>query len=111
MNSTNNISGKIILITGSTDGIGKQTAIDLAEMSAHVIIHGRNKTKAIQATEEIKQKSGNNSIEIVAGDLASLSQIRDMSEDIHDRFDKIDVLINNAGVYKNQRELSEDGLS
>lgn len=101
---------RIVLITGSTDGIGKQTALDLVELGAHVIIHGRNITKAKQAVEEIIKKSGKNKVDYVVGDLSSLAQIRDMSDDIHKRFKKIDVLINNAGVYKNKRELSEDGF-
>lgn len=106
----NSIKAKIVLITGSTDGIGKQTALDLAEMGAFVIVHGRNEDKAMQTTEEVKQKTGNNNIEYVVGDLASLQQIGKMSEDIHQRFDKIDVLINNAGVFKTERELNADGF-
>lgn len=105
----NLIKDKNVLITGSTDGIGKQTAIDLANMDARVIIHSRNENKAQQAIETIKQKTGSSNIEYVVGDLASFDQIRTMSEDIHQRFEKIDVLINNAGVFKNERELSKDG--
>lgn len=106
----NNLKDKIVLITGSTDGIGKQTAIDLAEMGAFVFVHGRNEDKAQQALEEVKLKSGNKHVEYIVGDLASFDQIRSMSEDIHHRFEKIDVLINNAGVFKNKIELSEDGF-
>lgn len=106
----NSIKEKNVLITGSTDGIGKQTAIDLAEMAAHVVVHGRNKDKASLAAEEVKQKAGGANVEYVVGDLSSMEQIRKMSEDIHHRFDKIDVLINNAGVYKTEQELTEDGF-
>lgn len=106
----NLIKDKIVLITGSTDGIGKQTASDLAEKGAHVIVHGRNKDKAFLAAEEVTQKSGGANIEYVVGDLSSQEQIRKISKDIHVRFDKIDVLINNAGVYKTERELNEKGF-
>ena len=106
----NLIKDKIVLITGSTDGIGKQTAIDLANLGAQVIIHGRNETKSLQATEEVKLKSENINIEYVVGDLSSFDHIRSLSQDIHNRFQRIDVLINNAGVFKNEKELSEDGL-
>ena len=106
----NLIKDKTVLITGSTDGIGKQTAIDLAEMGAHVIVHGRNEDKASLVAEKVKQKSGGANIEYVVGDLSSLEQIRKMSKDIHARFDKIDVLINNAGVYMTEREISHDGF-
>ena len=104
------IKDKIVLITGSTDGIGKQTAIDLANLGALVIIHGRNETKTLQATEEVKLKSGNSNIEYVVGDLSSFDQIRSMSEQIYNRYDKLDVLINNAGVFKNEKKLSENGF-
>lgn len=106
----NLIKDKTVLITGSTDGIGKQTAIDLAEMDARVIVHGRNESKAKQAAESVKQRSGVANIKYVVADLSSLVQIRKMSENIHQRFDKIDVLINNAGVYKTERELNEKGF-
>ena len=106
----NLVKDKIILVTGSTDGIGKQTAIDLANLGAQVIIHGRNETKTLHTTEEVKFKSGNMNIEYVVGDLSSFDQIRSMSQDIHNRFQRIDVLINNAGVFKNEKELSKDGF-
>ncbi len=106
----NPLKNKIVLITGSTDGIGKQTAIDLANMGAKVIIHGRNESKAQQTTEAIKSITGNSNLKYVFGDLASFDQIRSMSKDIHQRFEKIDVLINNAGIFKTERELSVDGF-
>lgn len=106
----NLIKDKTILITGSTDGIGKQTAIDLSNLGANVVIHGRSIEKARKATEEIKQKSVQNNIEFVVGDLSSQQQIREMSKDIHQRFDKIDVLINNAGVFKTEGEINGDGF-
>ncbi len=103
------IKDKIVLVTGSTDGIGKQTAIDLAEMGAHVIVHGRNENRARDAMQDIIALTGNDNLHFVVADLSSFSQIRKMADAIYRHFDKIDVLINNAGVYKTQRELSEDG--
>lgn len=105
----NSIKNKIVLVTGSTDGIGKQTALDLAKMGAHVIVHGRNEEKSLNAMQEIIEVSGNENLHYISSDLSSLTQIRKMSDDIHQRFEKIDVLINNAGVYKTQREFSIDG--
>jgi len=101
---------KIILITGATDGIGKQTAIDLVKIGARVIIHGRSERKANNAKQEIELEAGNNNLFICKANLASLDEVRKMADDIHQRFDKIDVLINNAGVYMKQRELSADGF-
>ncbi len=79
-------------------------------MGALVTVHGRNEEKAINAAEDVKKRSENLNVKYVFGDLSSLEQIRDMSKILHQRFDKIDVLINNAGVYKTERELNKDGF-
>ncbi|MFX0091481.1 MAG: SDR family oxidoreductase [Candidatus Hodarchaeota archaeon] len=99
-----------VLITGSTDGIGKQTAIELAKRGAHVIIHARNYAKGSQIVDEIKKQTVNDKIDLVIADFTSLKQVHDMNADIIKRFDKLDVLINNAGVYKRKREVTEDGF-
>jgi NAD(P)-dependent dehydrogenase (short-subunit alcohol dehydrogenase family) len=100
---------KTALITGSTDGIGKQTAFELAEMGARVILHGRNKAKAQQVLQEIERKTGNNRLDFFIADLSSLHQIRTMGAEIRRKYSRLDVLINNAGVAMNKLELSEDG--
>ncbi len=110
MNSKRNYKTKTILVTGSTDGIGKQTALQLARMGHRVIIHGRNPDKAKKAMGEIIKLSGNNDIESVSCDLSIQREIHQMAEEIQKRFDKLDVLINNAGVYQSKRELTPDGL-
>lgn len=108
--SQSELKDKIILVTGSTDGIGKQTALDLLGLGAHVIIHGRNPLRTNAVFEHMKNIAGPDNLSVVSGDLASFNEIRIMSEELHKRFDRIDVLVNNAGVYCNQRELSQDGL-
>ena len=100
----------IILITGSTDGIGKETAIELAKSGAHVIIHGRNDRKAKLVVEEIKEKTSISKIDYVYADLSSLAQIKDISDNLYAQFDTIDVLINNAGVFRPIRNITQDGL-
>jgi len=104
------IRDKIVLITGSTDGIGKQTAVDLADMGAKVIVHGRNESKAKETIKEVFEITGNNKLDIIAADLSSLNQIREMADEIKNRFGKIDVLINNAGIFKTTQDLCEDGF-
>ncbi|MCD4665173.1 MAG: SDR family oxidoreductase, partial [Bacteroidales bacterium] len=100
---------KIILITGSTDGIGKQTALDLSEMGAHIIIHGRNHSRVKQTVEDIFAKTGNKKLDYFVADLSSLDEVRNLSKEIHARYKKLDMLINNAGVYMRNREFSHDG--
>jgi NAD(P)-dependent dehydrogenase (short-subunit alcohol dehydrogenase family) len=103
------MENKVILITGSTDGIGKQTAIDLARKGATVLIHGRDQGRCKRTMREIKDTTGNDRLEFFIADLASLRQIRNLAKEIKSRHDKLDVLINNAGVIENHRKLTEDG--
>ena len=94
----------IAVITGATEGIGKQTAIELAERGYQVVVHGRSEARAKEGAAGIK------GAEICAGDFASLAQVRAMAVDLAKRFPRIDVLLNNAGVYAKKRTLTEDGF-
>jgi len=105
---------QIVLVTGSTDGIGKLTAHRLAEMDKAVLVHGRDPEKVQRTAEEIRRASGNPSVAHVTADLASLAEVRRMAADVSQRYDHLDVLINNAGVLPaggdtRERPLSEDG--
>ncbi len=101
---------KIILITGSTDGIGKQTAIELANLGHTIIIHGRNEKRAIEALNEIKSSVKNSSVDYVVGDFSSPEEIERMAQEFKSKFSSLDVLINNAGVYLNKRMTNEKGI-
>lgn len=101
---------KIILITGASDGIGKQTAIELAGKSAAIILHGRNKERLLKTQEEIFHLTNNSNINIFTADLSSLKQVRLAAEEIKSKFNRLDVLINNAGVYKKTRTITSDGF-
>jgi NAD(P)-dependent dehydrogenase (short-subunit alcohol dehydrogenase family) len=101
---------KIVLITGGNSGIGKATAIGIAKTGATVIIGCRNKGKGQAAVEEIKKASGNNKIEMLLIDLASLQSVRDAAAEFKKRFNKLHVLINNAAVFVGRREETVDGL-
>jgi NAD(P)-dependent dehydrogenase (short-subunit alcohol dehydrogenase family) len=94
----------IAVITGATEGIGHQTAIELAKRGYQIVVHGRNEGRAKEAAKGI---SG---AEICTGDFASLKQVRAMAADLAKRFPRIDVLLNNAGVYAKTRTLTEDGF-
>lgn len=91
---------KTILITGSTDGIGKLTAIKLAYDGHQIILHGRNPEKLKKTLEEIKVATKNNNIYSVTADLSDTLSIHKMISEISKEYSCIDVLINNAGVFK-----------
>ncbi len=101
---------KTILITGSTDGIGHQAAIELAEAGHHIIVHGRNRERAESAMRAIAKESKSDNLSYVNADLLNFNQIKEMVSEIHDKFDTLDVLINNAGVYRSKRSINHDGL-
>lgn len=101
---------RIILVTGSTDGIGYQTAIELVKLNFHVIIHGRNQEKADLTLKRIARLTQRNNLSAVYADLRSFNQIKKMIDDIKSRFNRLDVLINNAGVYKPERNITEEGF-
>jgi NAD(P)-dependent dehydrogenase (short-subunit alcohol dehydrogenase family) len=104
------MSKKTVLITGATDGIGKATAEELARRGVTVILHGRSLEKVHQAQDEIRRKVPNASLEAIVADFASLEEVRALSKEIVARFEQLDVLINNAGVFMQQRKLSQDGF-
>lgn len=103
------MQGKRVLITGANSGIGKETAVALAAQGAQIVMLCRNRSKAEAAQTEIIQRSGNDQIEIVLGDFASLASVAAAAETIKQRYDRIDVLLNNAGAYFSKRETSQDG--
>ena len=104
------MTNKIILITGATDGIGKQTAIELAKKNSTLLLHGRNADSLGKIKEEIFHLSGNNKLDFFVADLSSLTQVRSAAAEIKSKYDRLDVLINNAGVYMKSCKLTEDGF-
>jgi len=103
------IEGKVILITGATDGIGKQTALELAQMGAQILVHGRDLDKTAKTCEELKLQTDNDAIFGFVADFADLNQVRKLVREVTNRFDHLDVLVNNAGTYFKQRLLSAQG--
>jgi NAD(P)-dependent dehydrogenase (short-subunit alcohol dehydrogenase family) len=101
---------KTILVTGSTDGIGFVSAAELAKKGFKVIIHGRNALRAEEAKKKIQNELGGNlNLETVEGELSSFASVRKMASEILKRFERIDVLLNNAGVFMPQLVITEDG--
>jgi len=104
------MNGKICLVTGATDGIGKVSARVLAEMGAKVIIVGRNPEKSAAVLTELKSSSGNENIDLLMADLAVMQEVRDLAEQVTNSYDRLDVLLNNAGGYFSKHEITSDGL-
>ncbi|WP_298006910.1 MULTISPECIES: SDR family oxidoreductase [Anaerolinea] len=107
---TTDLTGKTILITGATDGIGRETARQLARLGAHIILTGRNPQKAEAAVQELRQSTGNPHIEFLIADLSSQRQIRALAETVKGKISSLYALINNAGAIFMQRQVSEDGI-
>lgn len=98
----------ICLITGATEGVGKVTASELAQRGFRVVIAARNERKAEAVARELRASTGSDA-DYVLGDLASLEQVRRLADAFRSRYPRLDVLINNAGVFLPQRTETEDG--
>lgn len=103
-------SRRVCVITGSSAGIGKETAIKVAELGYEVIMLVRDCDKSRLALEEVKQRSGSDNVRLYYVDLASQQSIRDVVKRIENDFDRIDVLVNNAGVFRRRYQKSQDGF-
>lgn len=104
------MESKIILVTGASDGVGKETAKTLAKQGHKLIIHGRSKQKLQAVYEEIKAETGNSNIDLFTADFLSLADVKRFAEEIKNKYDHLDVLINNAGAqFKDVRELTSEG--
>ena len=101
---------KTILITGSTDGIGKLTAIKLAKDGHSIYIHGRNPEKLASSIADVKRESESQAIYGFLADFSDLEAVSRMVDQVRDRIPVLDVLINNAGIYKSATVLNNEGL-
>ena len=101
---------RTFIVTGGNAGIGKAIAASLAQIQVHVVIVSRNKEKGEQALEEIQQSSQSSKVDLVVGDLGTIEGTRRLASTLLDRYPKIHVLINNAGVWMTERTINADGL-
>ena len=101
---------KTILITGSTDGIGLETAKMLVSKGQHVLLHGRNPAKLKEAKKKLALLSSDQEIETYLADLSLISNVENLARAISEKQTQLDVLINNAGVYNSSNPLTQDGL-
>jgi len=101
---------QVVIVTGSNSGIGKATAKALAGMGATVVMAVRNRERGEIVQEEIVEETGNKSVSVMVCDLASRDSIKRFTEEFKKEYDRLDVLINNAGAVFARRRLSVDGI-
>lgn len=102
--------GKTIIITGSTDGIGKLTAIALAKQGHVIFVHGRSEVKVKKVIAEIKATTDNQEVKGFVADFSDLEAVKKMAKKINNEVPTIDVLINNAGIFKSNTCKNANGL-
>jgi NAD(P)-dependent dehydrogenase (short-subunit alcohol dehydrogenase family) len=99
-----------VLVTGATDGLGRATALELAARGATVLVHGRSRERGEQTVSELRETTGTQRrIHLHIADLSSLSDVRDLASEVERDHERLDVLVNNAGIISDERRLSADG--
>lgn len=102
------MQGKRCLVTGANTGIGKATAVELARLGAEVVLVCRNEAKGQEAKKEIIHRTGNEKVDLMLCDSAKFKSVRQLVHDIQDRFEHLDVLINNAAIFVTKFIYTED---
>ena len=100
---------KVYMVTGATSGLGKAIALELAKTGETIVLVARDPDRAAQVVQEISTATQNTNLDLQLCDLSSLSSVRNLGTILLSRYDKIDLLINNAAVYRSRRETSIDG--
>lgn len=108
--STSLMSGKVCLITGATSGIGLVTARALAQQGATVVVVARHSERGKATVDQLIQETGNTQLQLLIADLSVQAQIHQLVDTFQQRFDRLDVLVNNAGALFTQRHLSVDRI-
>ncbi|MFF0869766.1 SDR family NAD(P)-dependent oxidoreductase [Nonomuraea sp. NPDC003560] len=106
----NDLTGRTALITGSTGGIGMETARGLAKLGASVVLVGIDRGQAQRAAQEIRASAGHDRVDALAADLTGLQGLRQIASQVAERHDTLDVLVNNVGLNRPRRELTDDGV-
>jgi retinol dehydrogenase 12 len=110
MKGMSGMSGQTVVITGASSGIGEITAYELASRGARIVMVVRNRDKGQRVIDDIVRKHPGAQLELAIADLYSLAEVRRVGAELRTRFPKIDVLVNNAGLIHDKRELTVDGF-
>ena len=103
------MNNKTIFITGASGGIGLQSARGLAGQGANIVMVGRDRERTSQAVEFVKTQTGNQSVSYLLADLSSIQEVRRLAQEFKDKYQTLDVLLNNAGAIFLTRKVSVDG--
>ena len=103
------MNSKIVLLTGATSGIGRETALGLAAKGATLVLVGRSREKLDRTISEITSRTGNQQIDSLICDLTSMESVRRLAQDFKAKYQRLDVLINNAGEIVGERRTTVDG--
>ncbi len=101
---------KIILITGSTDGIGLETAQMLVSLGHHVLLHGRKPAKLKDVESALSELPGEGRVESYLADFSRMADVEALAKAVAERHSELDVLINNAGIFRTPNPITQDGL-
>jgi NAD(P)-dependent dehydrogenase (short-subunit alcohol dehydrogenase family) len=104
------LEGKVVAITGANAGIGKETAVALAGMGATVVMTSRDPGRGAAALAEVRERSGSTAVDLMQLDLASFQSIRACAAGLLDRYDRLDVLVANAGLVMSKRTETVEGF-
>lgn len=104
------IAEQTVLVTGATDGLGREVARELARLGARVLLHGRDEKKAEDTRREIAEATGNDRLEVLIADLSSLAAVRGLAEQTKATTDALHALVNNAGIAGPPRTVTKDGF-
>jgi len=104
------MDGRVCVVTGANSGIGYETALGLAHLGATVVLVARDRTKGEEAKRRIEQTTGNQSVDLLIADLAVMDSVRGLAQAFTERYDRLHVLVNNAGLVLSRREVTEDGF-
>src|SRR5687768_12213106 len=110
MNVSHSMRGRVCLVTGASQGIGKAAAVELARRGAHVVLVCRDAGRGHQAMAEVKEQSGGGSAELMLADLSSQASIRAVAKELKAKHSQLHVLLNNAGLINTERSVTVDGL-